>query len=368
MALGQIKVAAELTSSYLPLLEGKRVAVLANHASTTSSGEHLVDLLLGKGVDIKYIFAPEHGFRGTADAGELISNGKDSKTGISVVSLYGKNKRPSDEVLSQIDVILFDLQDVGVRYYTYLSSLHHLLEAASANGKGVIILDRPNPNGFYVDGPIRTAKHNSFVAIYPVPIVHGMTLGELAMMARGEGWFQGSESSDIEVVRCEGYSHGLRYDLPIPPSPNLRDMKSIYLYPSICPFEGTPLSLGRGTDFPFLVYGYPGMEGDFSFTPRPVTGAMSPPLNGKLCHGVDLRPLGEDEILDEGFTLKYIIDAYNKSNLKDKFFTSFFNTLMGVDYIKEMILEGKSEEEISAKWKQEVAEFKQLRRKYLLYD
>ncbi len=364
-----IVVAADRADQYLYMLDGKTVAVMANHATTTSSGEHLVDFLHSSGVNLKYIFAPEHGFRGTADAGEYISNGRDESTGVEVISLYGKSKRPSDEIMKGIDVVVFDLQDVGVRYYTYLSSLHYILEAAAQNGKEVIVLDRPNPNGFYTDGPIRDDNHVSFVAIYPVPIVHGMTLGELAKMAQGEGWYKEAQGSKVTVVACEGYSRFSLYELPINPSPNLKDMKSIYLYPSICPFEGTPLSLGRGTDFPFLAYGHPKMNSQsFSFTPRPTAGAKNPPLNGVKCYGVDLREMSDDEILDGGFTLKYIIDAYERTPLGQKFFTNFFDTLLGVSYVREMIIEGKSHEQISAVWQDEVKEFKERRKKYLIYE
>ncbi len=359
---------AERLDSYLPLLKGKKVAVLANQSSMVTD-THLVDTLLSLGINIAYIFAPEHGFRGDADAGETIGNYTDEKTGLPVISLYGNIKSPPDSILQKIDVTVFDLQDVGLRFYTYMSSLHYLMEASANNNKEVIILDRPNPNGFYVDGPVLDMKYRSFVGIYPVPVVHGMTLGEIARMANGEGWLTDGKQCALTVITCADYTHRSLYLLPVKPSPNLPNMTSIYLYPSLCFFEATPVSIGRGTDFPFQVYGHPDMKRDtFTFTPESNSGAKNPPLKGQKCYGVDLRELPEQELLDKGVSFEYIIDAYNALGKPAKFFNSLFEKLVGVDYIRPMLIEGKSAEQIKASWQKDVEKFKQQREKYLLYD
>ena len=293
-AQDRIETGAEQTGRYLPLLEGRRVGIMTNHTGTVGR-THLVDTLRSLGVDIRVVFAPEHGFRGQADAGESVASYRDRKTGIDVVSVYGSTKRPPDSIMQRLDVLLFDIQDVGLRYYTYLSSMHYLMEACAANGKRLIVLDRPNPNGFYVDGPVLEAKHRSFVGMHPIPVVHGMTLGELARMIDGEGWLRDGLRCKLTVIPCRGYTHRSRYRLPTAPSPNLPNMRAVYLYPSLCFFEGTPISLGRGTDFPFQAYGHPELQGDFSFTPRSNAGAKNPPLKDKLCHGVDLRASPSDE-------------------------------------------------------------------------
>ena len=284
-AQNRIETGAEQTGRYLPLLEGRRVGIMTNHTGTVGR-THLVDTLRSLGVDIRVVFAPEHGFRGQADAGESVASYRDRKTGIDVVSVYGSTKHPPDSIMQRLDVLLFDIQDVGLRYYTYLSSMHYLMEACAANGKQLIVLDRPNPNGFYVDGPVLEAKHRSFVGMHPIPVVHGMTLGELACMIDGEGWLRDGLRCKLTVIPCRGYTHRSRYRLPTAPSPNLPNMRAVYLYPSLCFFEGTPVSLGRGTDFPFQAYGHPELQGDFSFTPRSNAGAKNPPLKDKLCHGV----------------------------------------------------------------------------------
>ena len=293
-AQNRIETGAEQTGRYLPLLEGRRVGIMTNHTGTVGR-THLVDTLRSLGVDIRVVFAPEHGFRGQADAGESVASYRDRKTGIDVVSVYGSTKRPPDSIMQRLDVLLFDIQDVGLRYYTYLSSMHYLMEACAASGKQLIVLDRPNPNGFYVDGPVLEAKHRSFVGMHPIPVVHGMTLGELACMIDGEGWLRDGLRCKLTVIPCRGYTHRSRYRLPTAPSPNLPNMRAVYLYPSLCFFEGTPVSLGRGTDFPFQAYGHPELQGDFSFTPRSNAGAKNPPLKDKLCHGVDLRTAPSDE-------------------------------------------------------------------------
>ncbi|MDE6156716.1 MAG: DUF1343 domain-containing protein, partial [Muribaculaceae bacterium] len=287
----EVTVGAARTSEYIPLLKGRRVALFSNHTGMVGD-RHTLDLMLENGLDVKVIFSPEHGFRGTADAGEHVASGIDPVTGIPVASLYGgKDKRmPAKDVMESIDVIVCDIQDVGLRYYTYYCTMVDLMNAAKAYGKDFVVLDRPNPNGMYVDGPILDMKYKSGVGRLPIPVVHGMTLGELARMANGEGWLADGGKVRLSVVPCTGYTHATRYRLPVAPSPNLRDMKAIYLYPSICFFESTPVSLGRGTDFPFMVYGHPDMKGrSFEFTPRSVPGAKNPPQLGKRCHGVDLR-------------------------------------------------------------------------------
>lgn len=367
-AQDRIETGAEQTGRYLPLLEGRRVGIMTNHTGTVGR-THLVDTLRSLGVDIRVVFAPEHGFRGQADAGESVASYRDRKTGIDVVSVYGSTKRPPDSIMQRLDVLLFDIQDVGLRYYTYLSSMHYLMEACAANGKRLIVLDRPNPNGFYVDGPVLEAKHRSFVGMHPIPVVHGMTLGELARMIDGEGWLRDGLRCKLTVIPCRGYTHRSRYRLPTAPSPNLPNMRAVYLYPSLCFFEGTPISLGRGTDFPFQTYGHPKLQGDFSFTPRSNAGAKNPPLKDKLCHGVDLRTAPSDErIWEREVDLGYVIDCYRQLNLGEKFFTPMFDRLTGTDYVRQMILQGAGADRIKARWADDVERFKQTRKPYLLYE
>lgn len=363
----KIKVGAEQTEEYLPALKGQRVAVLANHTAMVGE-QHLVDMLISKGVKLVGIFSPEHGFRGGADAGEHVKNSVDEKTGVPIWSLYdGNSKRPSDEKMQAFDILLVDMQDVGLRFYTYYISMLRMIDACADFSRKVIVLDRPNPNGMYVDGPLLDmAKYKSGVGALPIPVVHGLTMGEIAMMAQGEGW---SRKCDVRVVKCSGYTHQTRYTLPIAPSPNLPNQHSIYLYPSTCLFEGTVCSLGRGTDAPFQIYGHPDYEGgEFEFTPRSVAGAKNPPLKDQKCHGVDLRGLDDEQIIASGFNLEYVIDAYRNLDMGEKFFTRMFLLLTGVDYIKQMIIEGKSADEIRKVWQKDVEEFKLLRRGYLLYE
>jgi len=364
-----IKMGAESPDDYYPLLKGKRVAVMSNNTGMVGE-EHLVDKLKRDGINLTVIFAPEHGFRGTADAGEHISGSTDIKTGVPILSLYdGKDRKPGSESMKLFDVLIIDIQDVGLRFFTYYVTMCHLMDACAEYGKKMIVLDRPNPNGHYVDGPILDMKHKSFVGWLPIPVVHGMTFGELAMMVNGERWLPEGRVCDLAVAKCRNYTHQTLYHLPIAPSPNLPNMKSVYLYPSTCLFEGTVLSLGRGTDFPFQVYGHPDMKGySFSFTPRSVPGAKNPPLLNQLCYGVDLRNVPDREIWEKGFNLSYIIDAYNNLKIGDKFFTRYFELLVGVDYIRKMIQEGKSADEIKEMWKADVEMFKTQRRKYLLYE
>ena len=364
-----VKVGAAQTDKYVPALAGKRVALLSNHTGMVGD-KHTLDLMLENGVNVVTIFSPEHGFRGNADAGEKVSSGVDEKTGIKIASLYdGKKPGPSKEVMDSIDVIVVDIQDVGLRYYTYYCTMLQLMNAADAAGKGFVVLDRPNPNGMYVDGPILDMKYESGVGRLPIPTVHGLTLGEMARMIVGEGWLKsGNKDFELLVVPCEGYTHQTRYELPVAPSPNLKTMRAIYLYPSTCYFEGTPVSLGRGTEWPFEVYGHPDYKGgDFSFTPRSLPGAKNPPQLDKLCHGVDLREVPLEEAIAKGVDFEYVIDAYNKTGLGEQFFTRFFELLAGRGDIRQMIMDGKSADEIKATWKEDVEKFKQQRKPYLLY-
>ena len=329
-------------------------------------GEHLLDVMLAKGINVVSVVAPEHGFRGTADAGEKVDSSVDSKTGLPIWSLYSsKSRKLTPEQVAQFDAIVVDIQDVGLRFYTYYITMLSVMNSAAEGGKEVVVFDRPNPNGMYVDGPILDMKYKSGVGALPIPVVHGLTMGEIAKMAIGEGW---CKACKLKVVRCKNYTHQTRYALPIAPSPNLRSMQAIYLYPSTCLFEGTICSLGRGTEFPFEVYGHPDIKGaNFSFTPRSIAGAKYPPLLDKECHGVDLRQMPHEEIISKGFNLDYVIDAYNRLGVGESFFKGFFEKLVGVDYIRKMIVEGCSDAEIRVKWQGDVEQFKSLRQKYLLY-
>jgi len=363
----EVMVGATHTEEYLPLLEGKRVAVLANHTAMYSDEEHVVDMLHREGVNLVGIFAPEHGFRGRVEAGAKVSNSVDEATGVAILSLYnGNTQRPSDEVMRSFDVLIVDMQDVGLRFYTYYISMIRMIDACADFGCSVIVLDRPNPNGHYVDGPILDMKYKSGVGWLPIPVVHGLTMGEIAMMAVGEGW---AKSADVRVVRCRNYDHSTHYILPIAPSPNLPTQHSIYLYPSTCLFEGTVVSMGRGTEAPFEIYGHPDMEERFfSFTPQPNAGSATPPHSGKLCYGVDLRELDDEYIWSEGIDLSYVVDAYDDLGMGDKFFTPMFEKLIGVSWVREMIIAGCSAAEIEARWAEDVEAFKEQRKRYLLYD
>lgn len=367
-AADEVTVGAARTAEYLPQLRGRRVALFSNHTGMVGD-RHTLDILIDSGINVVNIFSPEHGFRGTADAGEHVGSSVDEPTGVPIASLYdGKKRGPSQEVMDGLDVIVVDIQDVGLRYYTYYCTMVDLMNAAAANGKEVLVLDRPNPNGMYVDGPILDMKYASGVGRLPIPVVHGMTLAELALMANGEGWLKDGAKAKLSVVPCEGYTHATRYRLPIAPSPNLRTMRAIYLYPSTCYFEATPVSLGRGTDMPFEVYGHPDMKGrDFEFTPRSVPGAKNPPQLDNLCHGVDLRAVSEEEAIAQGINLAYVIDAYRDLGMGDKFFRNFFELLIGRGDIRAMIEDGKSAEEIKATWAPDVERFREQRRPYLLY-
>lgn len=368
-ASSAIKVGAECVDEYVPLLAGKRVALLSNHTGLVGK-EHTLDVMLRHGIKVTTIFSPEHGFRGNADAGEHVSSSVDSKTGIPIASLYdGKSRMPKKEVIDKFDILVVDIQDVGLRFYTYYCTMIDLMNAAARYGKDFMVLDRPNPNGMYVDGPILDMKYESGVGRLPIPVVHGLTMGEIANMANGEGWLKEGRRVNLTVIRCKGYTHQSRYTLPVAPSPNLPNMLSIYLYPSTCYFEATPVSLGRGTDKPFQVYGHPNMKGySYSFTPRSRPGAKNPPQLNRLCHGVDLSSLDPEQVIARGINLEYVIDAYRNLNMDDYFFRSFFEKLIGNGNIRKMIEAGKSAEEIKASWADDVAKFKQQRRKYLLYQ
>lgn len=363
-----VTVAAAKTAEYFPLLKDRRVALFSNHTGMVGD-RHTLDLMLDGGINVVTIFSPEHGFRGDADAGEKVSSSVDPVTGIKISSLYDGGKRgPAPEVIESLDVIVVDIQDVGLRYYTYYCTMIDLMNAAARAGKTVVVLDRPNPNGMTVDGPILDMRYKSGVGRLPIPVVHGMTLGELALMANGEGWLADSAKVDLKVIPCDNYTHQTRYRLPVAPSPNLRTMTAIYLYPSLCYFEATPVSLGRGTDKPFMIYGHPDMKGrDFEFTPRSVAGAKNPPQLDKLCHGVDLSAISDDEAIAQGINLSYLIDAYRDLGMGDKFFRSFFELLIGRGDIRKMIEQGISAEDIKATWADDVARFKEQRRPYLLY-
>lgn len=370
-AASEILPGAESVNEYLPLLKGKRVCILSNQTGIVSSGRHVLDVLLEKNVNVVFIMSPEHGFRGTADAGEVVGNSVDPDTGIPIRSLYdGKGGLPSQETIDGFDVLVFDLQDVGCRFYTYNATMKKMMGVCAQNGKKFIVLDRPNPIGFYVDGPVLDMKYQSGVGAIPVPVCHGMTLGELALMINGEGWLPDGMKCDLTVIKCRNYTHRSKYVLPVKPSPNMPDMRSVYLYPSLCYFEATPVSLGRGTANAFQMYGHPNMLGyDFEFTPRSREGAKNPPQLDRVCHGVDLRTIPtDDEINEAGINLEYVIDAYRNLNLDDHFFRSFFELLIGRDYVRKMIMNGASAADIKACWKEDVEKFKVQRKPYLLYD
>lgn len=364
----RVVVGAECMDEYLPLLEGRRVGIVTNHTGLVGQ-VHLVDTLLSHGIDIALVWAPEHGFRGNLGAGDHVNDEIDARTGIRIASLHGSTKKPKAEDVKRCDIVVFDIQDVGLRYYTYLSTLHYVMEACAENDVPLIVLDRPNPNGMYVDGPVLdTSKYRSFVGMHPIPIVHGMTFGELAQMINGEKWLKGGVECDLWVTECRNYTRQTRYELPVRPSPNLPNMRSIYLYPSLCFFEATPVSVGRGTNFPFQVYGNPDMKGDFEFTPRPNEGAPNPPQNGKTCRGRDLRALPDNEtLISSSVDLSYLIDAYTQIG-NTKFFTPFFENLVGVPYVREMIEQGRTADEIKARWKEDVELFLIERSPYLLYE
>ncbi|MCC6838099.1 MAG: DUF1343 domain-containing protein [Bacteroidia bacterium] len=363
-----VKVGADRTSEYLPLLKGKSVAIVANQSSTIKK-THLVDSLLALGVNIKKVFCPEHGFRGLVDAGEKVNSEKDKKTGLNIISLYGKNKKPSADQLKDVDVVIFDIQDVGVRFYTYISTLHYVMEACAENKKTVIVLDRPNPNGYYIDGPVLEDQYRSFLGMHNVPLVYGMTIGEYAQMINGENWLKNAVKCDLKVIKLENYEHSDLYELPIKPSPNLPNMASVYLYPSLGLFEGTVVSVGRGTDFPFQVIGHPTLEkSNYTFTPQPKPGAMEPKYKGQICKGFNLSDFGAEYIKNsKKIYLYWLMGTYQNTPDKATFFDQNFNYHAGNASLQQQIKEGKTEEQIRATWTEGIKEFKLVRKKYLLY-
>lgn len=402
-----VQTGVENEKAYLSLLKNKKIGVLTNQTGilTTKYSEqsiertiieteevitkistvykdymHLVDFLIENKIDVQKIYAPEHGFRGTADAGELIKDGKDTKTGLPIISLYGNNKKPTKEQLSGIDIMVFDLQDVGARFYTYISSLHYLMEACAENNIPLIVLDRPNPNGSIVDGPTLEMEHKSFVGMHPIPVLHGMTIGEYAKMINGEKWLKNGIQCDLTVVECTNYKRDMAYSLPVKPSPNLPNEQAVNLYASLCLFEGTNVSVGRGTDKQFQIYGspylslimgytdhrgtYPRNLFDFNFTPKPNLGAKDPLYNGVECYGQDLSNVPKVSRLE----LKWIIGAYAVTQDKTKFFNSFFTKLAGTKKLQQQIEQGLSETEIRKTWEKDLEKFKETRKKYLIYE
>ena len=396
----------ERFEEYLPLLEGRRVAVYSNHTGIVGDrseglkvpagtpvtdenclvpfgtpasadaevtyGPHILDFLIEKGVNVTAIFSPEHGFRGSADAGESVQSSVDPVTGVPILSLYEHGTHlPSAEAMDSFDVVVVDIQDVGLRYYTYYITMHHLMEASARYGKKVVVLDRPNPNGFYVDGPLLDMQYKSGIGWLPIAMVHGMTMGELALMINGEGWLPDGKPCDLDVIPCLNYTHQTKYTLLLQPSPNLKDMKSVYLYSSMCYFAASVATEGRGTGFPFEVYGHPDMKGcDFSFTPRSMEGAKTPRFQDVTCYGRDLRGIPLQTIWDEGATMKYIMDAYDNLGIGDDFFLGedrHFETQIGQGWVREAIEAGKSAEEIKAAWAPDVEKFKEQRKPYLIY-
>lgn len=365
-----IEVGAERFDLYLPLLEGKKVGIVGNHTSiivkenNSTNFTHLADTLISLKIEVKKLFSPEHGFRGSADAGELIVDGKDTKTGLEIVSLYAENKKPTAAQLEGIDIIVFDLQDVGVRFFTYISTLHYVLEACGELNIPVIILDRPNPNAHYIDGPVLELEHTSFVGLHRVPVVYGMTIGEYGQMIVGEKWLLNEVQCDVTVIPIANYNHKKRYSLPVKPSPNLPNDKSINLYPSLCFFEGTSVSVGRGTEMQFQVYGSPFLnDREFQFIPKPNNGSKYPKHEGLICYGKDLREIEDLEQIN----LEWLLDTYQQNTYENPYFTIFFTKLAGTKKLQEQIEQGFTEREIRKSWKDDLRDFKEIRKKYLIY-
>ena len=371
-AIGQSRIVhtgAEQMNDYLPLLNDKKVALLVNQTSMVDQA-HLVDSLLSRGIHIEKIFAPEHGFRGTGDAGEHIENGIDARTGLTITSMYGASKKPSKESMQGIDIVVFDIQDVGARFYTYISSLQYMMEACAESDIPLLILDRPNPNGFYVDGPVMENEYKSFVGMQSIPIVHGMTVGEYAQMLNGEHWLNSAKTCNLTVIPCTNYTHNTKYQLPVPPSPNLKSATAIYFYPSLCLFEGTKISIGRGTSTPFELWGHPDFKTkSFSFTPISTAGAKKPVLMNQICFGQNLNMSPEDALvlLNGKLNLAYIIEAYSLTAQKDSFFSPFFEKLVGTNTLRKQIQDGIPEVAIRMSWEPGLMKFKAIRKKYLLY-
>lgn len=360
-------VGASRLELYINKLEGKSVGIIANQTSIIN-GTHLIDTLLNKGVNVIKIFTPEHGFRGTADEGASINNSIDEKTQLPIISLYGNNKKPNEAQLKDIDILIFDLQDVGTRFYTYISTMTYIMEAAAENNIPLIVLDRPNPNGFYVDGPVLEPENKSFVGLHQVPVVYGLTIGEYALMVNGEYWLSDSLQCDLTIIPLGNYDRNAIYELPVKPSPNLPNWESVYLYPSLCFFEGTIVSVGRGTEFPFQVYGHPKMTDDFVFTPRQSDGRRAPLLCDEECHGEYLMTYAHDFKRNKNqINLSWIINAYNQLKEEGKFFNNFFVKLSGTNELQQQIEQGMTEKEIRATWKEGLDNYKKIRKKYLMY-
>ncbi|MBN2610804.1 MAG: DUF1343 domain-containing protein [Bacteroidales bacterium] len=363
-----IQPGAERINEYLQLLDGKRVGLVVNQSSLVGTS-HLLDTLLRHGVDVCAIYTPEHGYSGIADPGELIGDEKERNSGIRIVSLYSSKKKPSVQDLAGIEIMIFDIQDVGVRFYTYISTLHYVLEACAENNIPLILLDRPNPLGFYIDGPILDRNYSSFLGLHPIPLVHGLTTGELAAMINGEGWLKDKARCNLKIITCAGYTHNSFYELPVNPSPNLRNMKAVYLYPTIGLFIGTKMSIGHGTDIPYLVVGHPGFpDKTYSFVPQPNLGAKDPKFKGKTCYGISLAEVSVDSLkavrkIEVGFVIK----IYEKMKKSSDFFNSSFNYHAGNGELMKQIESGMTEEEIRATWQKENEKYKKIRKRYLLY-
>ena len=355
---------AERVDYYFNKLNDKKIAIIANNTSvikTSKGSTHIIDTLIAKGLSINKIFSPEHGFLGDKDDGEKFEN--DFYNNIEIISLYGGNRRLKDEDIEDIDIIIFDIQDVGVRFYTYLSTLHYAMQSAARKNKKFIIMDRANPNSFYIDGPVLDLKNSSFIGLHPVPVVYGMTIGEYGLMINGEGWLENNLKVDLEVIKLKNYNHKLKYEPPIRPSPNLPNIQSIYLYPSLAFLEKTEVSVGRGTTIQFQIYGHPDFKGEFSFTPQPNFGSQYPKLKGVLSYGEDLRNYETSNMIE----LKWLINSFKQINDKNNFFRSDFDKLSGTSNLKKQIIEGLSESEIRDSWKEGLEKFKKIRKKYLLY-
>lgn len=360
-----LRTGAAQPERYLPKLREKQVGVVVNQTSIVNDTTHLVDFLLAEGIDVQTIFAPEHGFRGEASAGEQIRDGKDKRTGLPIISLYGKTKKPGPKMLNGLDILVFDIQDVGARFYTYISTLHYVMQACAEQGIPLLVLDRPNPNGHYVDGPVLEPEHQSFVGMHPIPVVHGLTVGELARMINGEGWLETPSPCRLDVVSCQNYHHQMPYRLPVRPSPNLPTARAIGLYPSLCLFEGTVLSAGRGTPFPFEVIGHPELpKTDFSFVPTPNAGAKYPKHAGKICYGFDLR---EAAFRTDTLQLRYLVEAYRRFPQPDEFFIPFFTQLAGTKTLQAQLEAGKSAAAIRRSWQPALEAYRERRKPYLLY-
>jgi uncharacterized protein YbbC (DUF1343 family) len=368
----RVIVGAEKMNSYVPQLANKKIGLVVNHTSLVGEPgkeKHLVDTLVKQGITIDKIFVPEHGFRGKADAGENVGNSVDAKTGIAIVSLYGSKKKPAKEDLANIDLMIFDIQDVGARFYTYISTMHYVMEACAENNIPLVVLDRPNPNGFYVDGPILKPEFKSFVGMHPVPVVHGMTVGEYARMINGEKWLEGGRTCRLTVITCDNYFHNDTYEVRTKPSPNLPNMTAIYLYPSLCFFEGTIVSVGRGTPYPFQIIGYPEYGSKtFEFTPKSVEGAKNPPYLNTVCYGIDLKEYGKNYFFEnKKLNLNWLLEMYKKATDKTKFFNNFFDKLAGSEELRQQIIAGKTEAEIRQSWQADLEQFLVMRQQYLLY-